>query len=274
MSNNIPQFKEVEGGKYNKHGFYYWPDGCYWDCDGIYFDKNGKDKHGGHYDEEFNYHPGEGWVESLMCYEEDIKNGISQGGNFGDDDNDNVNTNYELGDYDINEDIYDDTGRNRNFKGPSYYDTVGRKNSGGNNNRKNNSNNNYNNNNNNNSNNNYNNNNLTHKNSNYSNNSNNSNSRPNNRESNNSYNNNKNNNTSNQNKNSQNQNSQISQISNTESKSKGFSKISLKDNNYDQKKAMKDVLNEIKEEKEIVKVDSIIGDTAIIQLAKNKEIEV
>lgn len=48
-------FEEVEGGEYDDQGFYRLPDGDFYDPDGVYFNKEGKDKYGGYYDEEFNY---------------------------------------------------------------------------------------------------------------------------------------------------------------------------------------------------------------------------
>jgi hypothetical protein len=68
------EFKEVQGGKYDQHGFYYLPDGSFWDPDGVYFN-NGLDKHGGYYNEHLEYIPGPGWIDDLMCYE-DEKEGV------------------------------------------------------------------------------------------------------------------------------------------------------------------------------------------------------
>lgn len=58
------EFEEVEGGQYDEHGFYRLPDGDYYDPDGIYFNKEGKDKYGGHYDENFIYHPTKEFLEA------------------------------------------------------------------------------------------------------------------------------------------------------------------------------------------------------------------
>ena len=115
------EFCEVTGGKYDKYGFYYTPNGSFWDCDGIYFDRTGKDVHNGYYDEEMNYHPGEGWIESLMCYEDEMDTKNIIGGL----DDDKDNNDFEEGDYDMYEDINEDMNRG-NFKGKevSYYDAV------------------------------------------------------------------------------------------------------------------------------------------------------
>jgi hypothetical protein len=114
-------FCEVDGGKYDKYGFYHTPNGSFWDCDGIYFNREGVDIHGGYYDENVEYHPGEGWVESLMCYEDEInpnqKPELNNYSNQPDQDD------YEDGDYDVYEDIQDDL-RHGNYSGPSYYDAV------------------------------------------------------------------------------------------------------------------------------------------------------
>lgn len=111
------EFLEVEGGHYDKFGFYHTPNGSFWDCDGIYFDRTGKDVHGGTYDKDMNYHPGEGWIDSLMCYEDEVdmrQNNVFD--DFGGND-------YEDGDYDVYEDIQEDL-KQGNFKGPSYYDVM------------------------------------------------------------------------------------------------------------------------------------------------------
>jgi hypothetical protein len=70
-------------GEYDENGFFYTPNGSFWDPDGVYFSKDGVDKHGGYYDENIEYIPGPGWVEELMCYDDEkdtiIKN-TYQGG--------------------------------------------------------------------------------------------------------------------------------------------------------------------------------------------------
>lgn len=120
--NTEREFKEVEGGSYDKFGFYRTPNGSFWDVDGVYFDRTGKDIHGGYYDEEFNYHPGEGWIESLMCYEDEVNDINKINANIGDEEG-HYGNDYEDGDYDVYEDINDDL-RNPNTKEPSYYDVV------------------------------------------------------------------------------------------------------------------------------------------------------
>lgn len=65
------EFKEVSGGRYDDNGFYITPNGSFWDPDGVYFNREGLDKHGGYYDDNFEYHPGRGWIPELMCYEDE-----------------------------------------------------------------------------------------------------------------------------------------------------------------------------------------------------------
>jgi hypothetical protein len=65
------EFKEVPNGKYDQNGFYYTPDGSFWDPDGVYFNSEGFDKHRGYYDSNIEYIPGPGWIEELMCYEDE-----------------------------------------------------------------------------------------------------------------------------------------------------------------------------------------------------------
>ena len=71
-SRNIP-FKQIPGGEYDEYGFYYSPDGSFWDPDGVYFNSYGYDSHGGYYSNNFEYIPGPGWVDELLCYEDEKK---------------------------------------------------------------------------------------------------------------------------------------------------------------------------------------------------------
>lgn len=65
------EIKEVEGGKYDDQGFYRLPDGDFYDPDGVYFNKEGKDKYGGYYDEEFIYHPGQEYLDLVKAIEDE-----------------------------------------------------------------------------------------------------------------------------------------------------------------------------------------------------------
>jgi hypothetical protein len=64
-------FRVVPGGQYDEFGFYYTPNGSFWDPDGVYFNQEGFDKHGGYYDEHLEYRPGQGWIDELMCYQDE-----------------------------------------------------------------------------------------------------------------------------------------------------------------------------------------------------------
>ena len=64
-------FQMVPGGSYDENGFYYTPEGSFWDPDGVHFSSDGLDRHGGFYDENLEYHPGQGWIDELMCYEDE-----------------------------------------------------------------------------------------------------------------------------------------------------------------------------------------------------------
>jgi hypothetical protein len=44
----------------------------FWDADGVYFNKDGYDKHGGYYDDDYVYCPGKGWNYKLNCYESEL----------------------------------------------------------------------------------------------------------------------------------------------------------------------------------------------------------
>jgi hypothetical protein len=74
MQNNFieKEFKEVEGGWYDHYGFYYTPNGSFWDDEGYYFNRDGFDKHGGYYDNNCKYVPGEGWDPLNECYKSEV----------------------------------------------------------------------------------------------------------------------------------------------------------------------------------------------------------
>lgn len=114
------EFKEVDGGKYDDFGFYRTPNGSFWDPDGVYFNREGKDSHGGYYDNKFEYHPGEGWIDSLMCYQDEIDKGKESNDDIELDEGD-----YEEGDYDVYEDYNDDL--KEGMIGQSYYEIHDKK---------------------------------------------------------------------------------------------------------------------------------------------------
>ena len=68
---------QVPGGEFDNYGFYYSPDGSFWDPDGIYFNVQGYDSHGGYYDDNLEYCPGPGWIDELLCYEDEKKEKLS-----------------------------------------------------------------------------------------------------------------------------------------------------------------------------------------------------
>ena len=60
--------EDIEG-KLDEDGFFVTPNGSFWDPDYVYFNREGFDRHGGRYDENGEYIPGEGWDDNLNCYE-------------------------------------------------------------------------------------------------------------------------------------------------------------------------------------------------------------
>ena len=60
--------EDIEG-KIDEDGFFVTPNGSFWDQDYVYFNREGFDRHGGRYDENGEYIPGEGWDDNLNCYE-------------------------------------------------------------------------------------------------------------------------------------------------------------------------------------------------------------
>lgn len=109
-SKNKP-LQEVEGGKHDNYGFYYTPEGSFWDPDGISFDKDGYDCHGGYYAENLEYCPGAGWIDDLMCYEDEKEEVLKKMGiNINDYNNSNSNADEfeEEGEDGELDNIYDD----------------------------------------------------------------------------------------------------------------------------------------------------------------------
>lgn len=87
-------FKEVPGGRYDSNGFYINPDRSFYDPDKVYFNSKGYDRHGGFYDSNLEYQPGEGWIPELMCYEDEkeavLHNQTNGNNNEEEDDNDDI----------------------------------------------------------------------------------------------------------------------------------------------------------------------------------------
>ena len=83
-------FKECEGGYYDANNFYITPNGSFWDPDGVYFNTEGVDRHGGYYDDHLEYHPGKGWIQELMCYEDEKEAELVKHNYEEDDDNDDI----------------------------------------------------------------------------------------------------------------------------------------------------------------------------------------
>ena len=66
------EYEEGLEGELDEDGFFYTPNGSFWDPDYVYFNREGFDVHGGHYDDEKNYIPGEGWDEENLCYIDEL----------------------------------------------------------------------------------------------------------------------------------------------------------------------------------------------------------
>ena len=66
------EYNEDLEGELDEDGFFYTPNGSFWDPDYVYFNREGYDKHGGYYDDDYNYIPGEGWDEVNQCYNDEI----------------------------------------------------------------------------------------------------------------------------------------------------------------------------------------------------------
>ena len=68
------EWNEGIEGELDEDGFFYTPNGSFWDPDYVYFNREGFDRHGGYYDDEMEYIPGEGWDEINMCYLDELEN--------------------------------------------------------------------------------------------------------------------------------------------------------------------------------------------------------
>ena len=66
------EFNDFIEGEYDELGFFNTPNGSFWDPDGVYFNREGFDKHGGYYDDNNEYQPGEGWDETRNCYIDEL----------------------------------------------------------------------------------------------------------------------------------------------------------------------------------------------------------
>lgn len=63
-----------EEGYYDELGFYYLPDGSFYDLDGYYFNAQGYDKYGGYYDDNANYVAPEGQFRGKGGYRKNYQN--------------------------------------------------------------------------------------------------------------------------------------------------------------------------------------------------------
>ena len=59
--------QSVEGTQ-NEEGFFFTPNGSFWDFDGEYFNRHKYDINGGHYTEDFDYVYGPDFNYDLGCY--------------------------------------------------------------------------------------------------------------------------------------------------------------------------------------------------------------
>ena len=86
-------------GEYDDEGFFNTPNGSFWDPDGVYFNKEGYDKHGGFYDDNQEYVPGDGWDEVKNCYKDEYNDDYDYDDEYGSD-HDNLDDD-DFGDIDL-----------------------------------------------------------------------------------------------------------------------------------------------------------------------------
>ena len=88
------KYHEGIEGELDEEGFFTTPNGSFWDPDYVYFNREGYDKHGGYYDDNNEYIPGENWDEENQCYfDEDYEN------DYDDEDDDYFDGDYGGEDY-------------------------------------------------------------------------------------------------------------------------------------------------------------------------------
>ena len=66
------EWNEDIEGELDELDFFTTPNGSFWDPDYVYFNREGYDKHGGYYDLDNVYYPGENWNDSLQCYNDEL----------------------------------------------------------------------------------------------------------------------------------------------------------------------------------------------------------
>ena len=64
-------------GELEEDGFFTTPNGSFWDPDYVYFNREGYDIHGGYYDENDRYIPGDFWDEKNQCYYGETEGSLS-----------------------------------------------------------------------------------------------------------------------------------------------------------------------------------------------------
>ncbi len=87
-------------GKLDELGFFYTPNGSFFDYDNEYFNKNGYDIHGGFYTDNKEYINGPDWNSEIGCYEDEKEKYL------------NMNINDELDADDKDEDEFMEEGDN------------------------------------------------------------------------------------------------------------------------------------------------------------------
>ena len=102
-----------KNGKLDELGFYYTPNGSFYDYDNEYFNRNGFDIHGGFYTDNKEYIYGPSWLDEFACYEDEVENSNNHKLNESDDNYLEPNNDYEEeGDFadddnNFNDDIYE-----------------------------------------------------------------------------------------------------------------------------------------------------------------------
>ena len=89
-------------GEEDENGFFYTPNGSFWDPDYVYFNREGFDRHGGCYDSNDEYIPGEGWDEVNMCYFDELDGDDD----YLDEDDEGIAKGFEYDDFEYEEDPY------------------------------------------------------------------------------------------------------------------------------------------------------------------------
>ena len=111
-------------------GFFRTPNGSFWDQDDEYFNRAGYDVNGGYYIKEIEYIPGPNWLDDLGCYEKDKEKYMNfdmeklDDENFFEEENEKLDEDIMKGDFEGEEDYFNDDDFKKFVKEGEYEDAI------------------------------------------------------------------------------------------------------------------------------------------------------